>query len=195
MSTKTKELNKSKTLGEIREDLSRCKISVDPEFVLKEADKELSKKKGEQFALTSENSVFRAMSVLEFDTGILMSTVIPEQYRSLAIDMMRQLQKEFDCQTASEKATAELAAVNYIRTLEVQNRITRYVALGTISENGVKFLAIMSNELDRANRHYLTTIQALKTIKQPQLELNIKTNTTVIGQNQMVQTNNNLNDS
>lgn len=195
MSTKIKELNKSKTLDEIRAGLGKSKISVDPDFVLKEADKELSNKKEGQFALTPENSVFRAMSVLEFDTGILMSTVIPEQYRSLAIDMMRQLQKEFDCHTASEKATAELAAVNYIRTLEVQNRITRYVALGTISENGVKFLAIMSNELDRANRHYLTTIQALKTMKQPHLELNIKTNTTVIGQNQVVQTNNNLNDS
>ncbi len=67
--------------------------------------------------------------------------------------------------------------------------------MGTITDNGVRFLAIMSQELDRANRHYLTTIQALRTIKQPSLGVNIKAQTAILGQNQVVQANNNPNDS
>lgn len=198
MSTKvnnTKALDQIKTPDDIKEILGNFKTGIDPDTVLKEADKELTNKKNGGLAITPESNVFKAMTLLEFDNGMLMATAIPEQYKTFGVDMMKRLQKEFNCQTVSEKATAELATVNYIRTLEAQNRITKYVALGTITENGVKFLAIMSNELDRANRHYLTAIQFLKSMKQPQLGVNIMANTAVIGQNQMVQTNNNPNDS
>lgn len=187
--TNNKTLAQVKTLAEIKEDLSQCKTRIDPDTVLKEADKELTDKKAGQVAITPESNVFKAMTLLEFDNGMLMAIAIPEQYKTFGIDMMRQLQKEFNCQTVSEKATAELASVNYIRTLEIQNRINSYLALPTISDMGVRFLAVMSKELDRANRQYLAAIQTLRVMKQPPMKLNITTDTAIIGQNQLVQAN------
>ena len=52
-------------------------------------------------------------------------------------------------------------------------------------------MAVMGKELDRANRHYLTAIQTLRMLKQPPMQLNIRANTAVVGQNQIVQANTN----
>lgn len=192
--SQSKELTQARTLDEIKENLGKSKTGIDPDYVLEEADREITNKKVGPLALSPESKVFKAMTLLEFDNGMLMTTAVSEQYKTFGIDLMRNIQKEYNCQTQSEKATAELVAVNYIRTLEVQRRINNYLELGTISDTGVRFLDIMGKELDRANRHYLTAIQALKAMKQPQLELNIKANTAVIGQNQIVQTNKISND-
>lgn len=114
---------------------------------------------------------------------------VPERYRTFAIDFNRNLQKEFECQTPSEKATAELVTVNFIRTLEIQHKIIWRHEQG-VDEIAMKYIAILSKELDRANRHYLNSLQTLKMLKQPTLEVNIKTQTAVVGQNQIVQANN-----
>ncbi len=185
-----------KTLEEIKNVFRDMTTADYPNVALREANKELAgKEKGSLGPTSAKSNIFKSMSIFEFENGILMTTIVAEQYKTFGINMMMQLQKEFNCQTISEQATAELATVNYIRTLEIQNRIDRYLALGTLTDNGVKFLAIMSLELDRANRHFLTTIQALKTMKQPQLGVNIKAQTAIVGQNQMIQANNLLNNS
>lgn len=119
-----------------------------------------------------------------------MSSAIPEKYRAFCIDLSRSLQKEYQCEMPSEKATAELVAVNFIRTLEIQNKINSYLGRGEITDMGVRYVAVLSKELDRANRHYLSSLQTLKMIKQPAIEVNIKTQTAVVGQNQIVQSNN-----
>ena len=51
------------------------------------------------------------------------------------------------------------------------------------------FYKVASQELDRANRHYLASIQTLKAMKQSPMQDNIKTDTAIIGQNQLVQAN------
>ena len=168
---------------------------MDPNIVLKEGEKEFNNSKGKQLVTTPKSNAFKVMTLFEFENGMLLTTVIPEQYKTFGIDLMRNIQKEYNCQTPSEKATAELVTSNYIRTLEIQRRINSYLDLGTITDTGVRFLAIMSQELDRANRHYLSSLEALKSMKQPQLGVNIRANTAVIGQNQVVQANNLPNDS
>jgi len=47
----------------------------------------------------------------------------------------------------------------------------------------------MSKEIDRAMRHYLTAIQVLNTMNQPKLQLTLKADTAVVGQNQIIQAN------
>ncbi len=189
----SKALDKPKPLNE------QLQTNYDPSSVLKRAQAKLDKVKGKnedeyEGKTNAEDDLFKAMTLSEFKNGALLVTTVPEQYKTFAIDLSRKIQEEYGCTTISEKATAELAASNYIRTLEVQHRLNNYLSLGTITDTGVRFLAIMSTELDRANRHYLATIQALRVIKQPQLEVNIKANTAIIGQNQMVQANNLPND-
>ncbi len=183
-------LTKIKSLDEIKDRIGDCKSQYDPKTVLRGADKELSKVKvGTSQPTEMESNLFKSLTLLEFDNGILLTTTVPEQYKTFGIDLMRNLQKEYNCQTPSEKATAELTAVNYIRTLEIQHRITLYLAMGTLTDSGVKYLAILSKELDRANRHYLTSVQVLKSLKQMPFQFTLKANTAVIGQNQIVQAN------
>lgn len=187
--TNSKAVAEMKTAKEIKEYLNRSRASVDPDVVLQLADQELHSSNKDQLSIQPTSNIFKAMTLLEFDNGTLLTTVISEEYKTFGIDMLRQLQKEYHCETFSEKATTELATISYIRTLEIQSRINRYLALTTISDMGVRFLAVMSKELDRANRHYLASIQTLKAMKQSPMQLNIKTDTAIIGQNQLVQAN------
>ncbi len=181
--------NSTRSIDEIKEFINRVAIGDDPRAILDKAQRELDNPKSGQ-ELTVNSSLYKALTIFEFDKGILMTSAIPEKYRSFCIDFSRNLQKEYQCETPSEKATAELVAVNFIRTLEIQNKINSYLAQGNITDMGVKYLAVLSKELDRANRHYLNSLQTLKMIKLPALEVNIRTQTAVVGQNQIVQANN-----
>src|SRR3989344_3390742 len=49
--------------------------------------------------------IVRGMSLNEFENGVLMSTGISDLNTPFAIDLMRKIQKEYDCQSTSEKAT------------------------------------------------------------------------------------------
>lgn len=207
MSTDNKEakvLNKVKTLDEIKSDLNLHTV-YDPATVLKEAEMALNQRKqvdsdDEEVEYdepeeqpTYEDPLFRAMSLSEFKNGALMIDSVAEQYRTFGIDMLRKVQEEYKCSTIIEQATAELATINYIRTLAIQRRITSYLDMNSLTDNGVKYLAIMSKELDRANRHYLTAIQTLRMLKQPSFNVNVKANTAIVGQNQVIQENQNVN--
>ncbi len=187
-----KSLKKQKTSDEIKTSLSNVlNLATEPNYVLKQADKEIEGKSGESPA-DPKSYLFKALTLLEFDNGLLMTESLPEKYRVFSVDLSRQLQKEFTCLTASEKATAELVASNFVRTIWIQAKINSYLNLASeyLTDNGVKYFAILSKELDRANRHYLASLQTLKSLKQPAMSVNVKTQTAVIGQNQIVQSNN-----
>ena len=81
-------------------------------------------------------------------------------------------------------------ALNFVRTLYVQDGITAYIHIGTITDMGVSYLNFLSKEMDRAQRHYLVSLEALRAIHNPEFELNIKTNTAVVNNNQAAQVKN-----
>ena len=161
----------------------------DPNSIEKLAEKELDS--FTDGAIDPAKPLFKALTLKEFDNGMLMTTVIPEQYRTLAVDMSRKLQKEYDCQNVSEKATCELVTVNFVRVLEIQRKLNNVLGLGTTTQNLNQYMAVLSKELDRANRHYQSILQTLRLMKQSPLQITVKAQTAVIGQNQLVQTNNN----
>ncbi|MFH0936930.1 MAG: hypothetical protein V1808_01400 [Candidatus Daviesbacteria bacterium] len=185
--SKTKTLVPVKTLDQIKDRIGEFRSGYDPKHALEKADKELGDNNGAQVT-DPESFVFKALTLYEFHNGVLLTTVVSEQYKTLAIDMSRNLQKEFNCQNSAEKGLAEIATINYIRTLDIQRRINNYLEKGSINDTGVRFLDVMSKELDRANRHYLVAVEALKVFKQPSMQLKISANTAVVGQNQLVQT-------
>jgi hypothetical protein len=168
------------------EQLSKIKLEFDPDQILEKAVKESATG---QLKIAPESNFYKALSLLEFDNGMLMTTVLSEQYKTLAIYLSRQLQAEYNCKGISEKATAELVAINYCRTLEIQRRVNNLLGKDGLSRIDLEFFSLLSKELDRCNRHYLSAIQTLKIIKQPQLQLNIKTDTAILGNNQLIQEN------
>jgi len=190
--TKQKD-NPTRSIDEVKEFISRAAIGDDPVGIFEQAKRELddptsSPKSGQE--LGTKSSLYKALTLFEFDKGILMASAIPERYRAFSIDFSRNLHKEYQCETPSEKATVELVVINFVRTLEIQYKITSYLSRDSVTDIGVRYLAVLSKELDKANRHYLSSLQTLKMIKQPAFEVNIKTQTAVVGQNQIIQSNN-----
>lgn len=174
---------------DIKEVLSQNAVGDDPIAVIRDLQEELKDARKVQDT-TTEGKLYKAMTLLEFENGTLVTAAIPGKYRTFCIDFFRNLQKEYQCELPSEKATAELVALNFVRTLEIQNKINACFAMGEPTEMVIKYLAVLSKELDRANRHYFNALQMLKMLKQPALEVNIRAQTAVIGQNQLVQSNN-----
>src|SRR3989344_6506546 len=199
----SKEIDNPKTLDEIKKNLDRVHTNYEPANILREAGAKLNSSKDEddedgeydnedERPSSFEDPVVKAMTLSEFKNGVLLTISVEEQYKTFGIDMLRKLQEEYQCLTISEQAIAELVTISYIRTLAIQRRINNYLAMGTLTDNGVKFLAIMSKELDRAHRHFLTATQTLRMIKQPSFSVNVKTNTAIVGQNQLIQENQNV---
>ncbi len=200
----------------ITEGIYNFRGDSDPEVVVEGIDKTLAIGIREHSAF--DYRTFKAVSLNEFQNGVLMCDALFDQFRTFAIDMMRQLQFEYKCETISEKATTELAAMEYVRTLELTQRMTESLSFQQSLASGhtcggnnsyyssdksdkscracnravieLKIYENLGRELDRANRHFLATIQTLRMMKQPPLQLTINSDTTVVGQNQIVQTNN-----
>lgn len=184
------------TVEQIKQYLLDAHIGYESDYILRQADKEITEKskqigKGGKREVTSDTNYYKAMTLFEFDKGVLLANAIPEWFKVFGLDFSKNLQTEYGCITPSEKSLAEIISLNFMRILTIQIKINSYLGLGTMSETGVKYLAVLSKELDRAERHYLASLQALRSLRMPPLEVNIKTQTAIVGQNQIVQANNN----
>lgn len=182
--------------GEIKKDVAVVKKEIanlthkdDPNNVLREAEKKMVSLDFEAYDAKGDDPIFKAMTLREFDNGALLTMTVPDYCKTFGIDLMRKFQNEYGCVTASEKATTELVAINYCRTLEIQRRVNNLLSKDSLGRIDLEFFSILCKELDRANRHYLSAVQALKVMKQPQFQLNIKTDTAILGNNQLIQEN------
>ncbi len=186
---KNREIIKKLSSDEIKKEMKYVVSGLDATNLLKQAYEDTAGfKKIQKF--DRESSIYQAMTLYEFDKGMLMCDSLPEKYRVFALEFSKNLQIELKCEKKHEQSLAEICAINFVRVVEVENRISSYLGIGSITDMGVRYLAVLSKELDRAQRHYLTALQTLRMLKTPSLEINIKTQTAVIGQNQIVQTNN-----
>jgi len=199
----------------IRERIAQYRTENDPEIRLNKAAPIIDKILDPDSAYLALLDNYKAVSINEFTNGILMCDAILDQFATFAIEMMRQLQQEYNCQTASEKATCELATMEFERTLEIRWQMKESLVYqralayshtcgqreSIVATKGVctacnrsrieiQLYAQLGKELDRANRHYLTAIQTLRMMKQAPLNITIKAGTAVIGQNQVIQTKN-----
>ncbi|OGC68478.1 hypothetical protein A2415_00040 [candidate division WWE3 bacterium RIFOXYC1_FULL_39_7] len=182
-------ITKPKTTDEMREVALGLRTGFEASYILEKLDEEhKSLKKPKE--VSSDSYLYKSMTLFEFDKGVLLLNAIPELHRIFALEFNKNLQKEFDCKTPSEKSLAEVLALNWVRILSTQQSINAYLAMKTINQNGIGYLNVLSKELDRAERHYLTSLQTLKMLKMLPMKVNIKTQTAIVGQNQVVQANN-----
>lgn len=186
-----KQLEKPKTLDEMRDFIGTLETDYEPRVVMEKAALALSAANAKSRASDAGNSVFGAMTLSEFENGTMLTTTVPEECRTFGIDMLRQLQKDYGCTLISERATAELVALSYIGIIVAQRRLDFYLEKTELNKAELAFIAILSKEHDRATRQYLSALQTLRMLKVPPFQLNIKTGTAIIGQNQIIQENKN----
>lgn len=125
------------------------------------------------------------------ETGHVISTCVNVSFQKIAVQMKKELEKEFDCKTYSEKALADLAVNGYVRAMWSTWKMD-----GNQKYIGQKYDGYrnyLSHEIDRAQRHYISAIETLKHMKQPSLRVNIKTNNAFVGENQQFNNNQNQN--
>lgn len=158
-----------------------------PRTVLLKANEEIKKyRKDKDYQLTDVTLV-QAMSLREFETGVLMASVLPDSFKTMASELSKKLQEEYGCTTYGKKSLAEMAALNYGRILAIQKQLMGFLEKDGYGDLTVKIIATLSKELDKAQRHYLTALQSLEMGLQPPLNVNIKTTTTNIANQQAIQ--------
>jgi hypothetical protein len=132
------------------------------------------------------------MPLFSLDNFSSFRELTTERGNRRATEFCIQLYKEYDCQTTLEKALAQSVVIAFEHILDYSRR------LHTMMENTggataidikvyplfLKRMQIIGLELDRANRQFLTALQTLKQIKAPQMEVNVKTKTAFVAQNQ-----------
>jgi hypothetical protein len=128
----------------------------------------------------------------ELDTHLaLAQTTIDNARATLVVEFCRQIIREYNCQTPSEKALAELIAGAFVRQLTCAERLKDYIQLDFLSSERNTFMANLSKELERATRAFLFALTILKQIKSLPTMLNVKTTTAFIAQNQQINATNN----
>lgn len=170
------------------EKLKGLSMPYEPFQVKKAALTEMEEKKDVAlFNSAGDSPITRAMTLREFDNGLLMSLGLTDVYQTLATQLSLDLQKEYKCNTSGKKSLAEIASLNYCRVLETQRRMNSFLSKDSYGELTVKILSILSKEQDRAQRHYLTSMQSLEMGLQPAFNFSIKTNTANFASQQAIQ--------
>lgn len=167
--------------------LKYISMPFDPINVKEKALVEMEgKKAGDTFQ--SDNSlIVNAMTLNEFQHGYLMAIALDEKYRTFAVQLSRDYQRQYKCDTQGKRSLAELSVLNYCRVLEAQYRLDSYLGKDSYGDLTVKIIGVLSKELDRAQRHYLTSMQALEMGLQQPINVSIKTNTANIAGQQAIQ--------
>ena len=119
-----------------------------------------------------------------FDNDYVLVLAVSEHYRGLVVELRRKLIKDFDCKTHAEKALVDMAVSGYMRVLRASQAFTRCVEQGSTSNNLNQFMSTMSKEIDRAHRHFTTSYQMLVQLKQPPLNVHLKTKNAYVAQAQ-----------
>lgn len=162
------------------------KAGIDHNIALKElAEKNLpeyfkTKKQTDEMS----NNIEKVSLALSLETGHILAESVPTRYRPFALQLKSDLEKEFDCKTASEIALVDQAVNAHIRKLSYSKLMEGHKEPEWLSHERVAFLNFYSKEVDRSHRQFISAIETLKFMRQPSLRVNIKTNNAFVSENQ-----------
>lgn len=124
------------------------------------------------------------------DTHLPLLETVDEKYQALAKEFASQAIKDYDCTTVLEKAIAEIAANAYLRVIDNSRRLNdllnRTEEDEYVSDRKMKYLAILSMQLDRVNRQFLSAVVTLQQLKAPIIEMNVRADTAFVSRNQQI---------
>ncbi|HUW21126.1 MAG TPA: hypothetical protein VMW41_00485 [Candidatus Bathyarchaeia archaeon] len=148
--------------------------------------------KGHHTPKEATKKVSELLPLFNLDNCHSFRELVPDWNRGRATEFALQLYKEYNCQTASEKALAQTTVIAFEHILDYSRRLHKLLSgtgsLKVMNEKTyplfLKRIQIIGLELDRANRQFLTALQTLKQIKTPRLEVKVKSKTAFVAQNQ-----------
>ena len=120
------------------------------------------------------------------ETGFMLMKSVGEEYRSLALQMKRDLQEEFDCKTVSERMLVDLMVNSYIKKLRYSDKMEHNQKYIGHKYDGYR--NYRSKEIDRSYRQFTSSLEILRFLRQPAIKVSIKTNNAFVGENQQFNT-------
>jgi len=175
----------------------RFKAECDPELIFKTAREKfesLKDIKREEFKEPKEELqkfVYNSLMPLGLETHYPLAETVKDSYRPLVIEVARQIEKEYDCRTPSEKILAETIAGAHIRIINYSRKLNALTDEGYLTAERNGYGNMLSKEIDRAQRHLISALVILKEVKNPTIELNVKAKTAFVAQNQQINAVNN----
>ena len=174
--------------------VSNFLTGYEPDSILKRLSEKLPELVGKNGAIAKDEEtqkLFREASIiLGLDNHHALISAMREDYRPLAIEFANNLAKEFDCKTPSEKALSQVIVSAYLRLLDDTRRYNNCSDAGEyISDDRTKHLAMLSKQMDRANRQFISALTALRQFKSRPIQISVKTGTAFIAQNQQLNNN------
>jgi|CXWL01.1.fsa_nt_gi hypothetical protein len=164
-------------------------FDCEPSYVLSKASDLIKKSKevgldgmSEEEKVSLAEWARKVSNMENLNNQSLLAEASMSKYRAFAIDFAGQINVEYDCQSPSEKAMAQNIASAYTRTLSTNEMITNNLSKDSYSDLSCIRLAILSKELDRAQRHFSTSLQLLRQMKSPPLKMSVRADNAFIGQ-------------
>lgn len=195
---KEKSVVKKFTTDEIRDMVkSGLHLNCDPAEILKTAAEKVnaylvaSDKKAEEIKKDMFDSHREVLNSLGLETHYAIAETVGKRHQPLVIEVARQVEKEYDCKTASEKILVQIVAGTYGKIIEYSSLMNNNIVNLGIGGDKNNYLAMLSKELDRAHRQLITALVTLRQIKNPPVELNVKAKTAFVAQNQQINAVNN----
>lgn len=122
-----------------------------------------------------------------------LANTVPEKIATSVVEVANNLIEEYHCETTLEKTLCEVIANSYGKILSISKRLDDSLSFDYFGHERNGFISIMSKELERANRSYLSAMSELIEMKKPHTSINIKTKNAYIAQNQQINTNQDAN--
>lgn len=191
---KEKSLAKEFTVDEVRNILKeRLHFPCDPDYILEKSTKEFNawlgaptKKEADRIKGVMIDTHNEALIALGLETHYPLADMVGKRHRGLAIETARQLEKEYDCKTPSEKLLAQTIAGIYCKIVEFTPHLGTFTKDTHLDNDRNAFYSMVSKELDRAHRQLITALATLRQIKNPPMELNVKARNAFVAQNQQI---------
>lgn len=168
-------------------------IGIEPNKLFKEALElyeeglqEKDKKKYNKISDKLNNEYgLKLFQTLGLDTKFFLINSVKEEYKLFVIEMARELEKEYEVKSPSEKALVQTATLSFVQYLRYSGLMHANV-MHHCTDN---YLAVLSKETDRAYRRYVSSLQILQQKKSPSIKVNVKTNHAFVAQNQQINHN------
>lgn len=121
----------------------------------------------------------------EIYTHIGLRYTVGNYYKEMVMRLCSQLIEEYNCKTPSEIGLAEIAASSLAKYLDYSEllSLTSHKPFNSMTSSS---FSALSKEVDRSQRAYISAILTLKQLKNPPIEVKIKTTNAFIANNQQV---------
>ncbi len=141
------------------------------------------KKRGEE--VTRELSMIYGL-----ENGLWASNLSYGKYYSMLGNIRRSITQEYDCKTASELMLADRIVASYWRLMKYDMTLNRLIETDdggySFNQSKVNIIKELQRGIELADRQLNSNIILLKDLRQPRLNVKIKTETAYIAQNQQV---------